>query len=199
MRRYAGSEDITTIINDARSALVPPLFVKPVQQEGSVGVVEAVTADELGQAVTAAGRHGDVLVQQRTPGTEVSVTLYDDERGRVRSLPATVVVPKTGRYFDHLAKRRPGRVALHTLHRHDNALVDEAEAIARDVYREIGGQGMISFDVVVGEETTELLDVNTVPTLSRQTPLLQQLQVARVHPGVLFDRFIQRRLSRGQG
>ena len=194
-RRYRSTDDTIAIIDDVRRNLVPPLFVKPVQQESSVGVVEAVTSDDLGGAIAAAGKHGDLLVQQRTPGAEVCLTLYDDERGTVRSLPATVVVPKTGRYFDHLAKRRPGRVALQTSNRHDNALIDEAEALARDVYREIGCQGMVSFDLVAGNEAVELLDVNTVPTLSRQTPLLHQLQAARIHPGILFDRFIQRRLN----
>jgi D-alanine--D-alanine ligase len=207
MRRYPSTADVATIIEDAREALVPPLFVKPARQEGSVGVSEATSVDELGGALAAASeprstgraaahRQGDILVQQRTPGTEVCITLFDDEWDSLHALPATVVAPKAARYFDHLAKRRAGRVALHT-ERHDDPLVHEAEAIARDAYREIGCRGLVSFDLVTGDEALELLDVNTVPTLTDHTPLMQQLKVARVHPGILFDRLIQRGLAEG--
>jgi D-alanine-D-alanine ligase len=195
-RHYQSNEEVPAIIDDARSALVPPLFVKPVRQEGSVGVAEATSIDELGSALATAQGQGDILLQQRTPGAELCVALYDDERGRLHALPTTAVVPRVARYFDHMAKRRGGRVTLHT-GTHDNPVVEEAEALAREVYREVGCQGLVSFDMIAGDEAIELLDVNTVPTLTAYTPLMQQLKTGRVHPGVLFDRFIQRRLAEG--
>jgi D-alanine-D-alanine ligase-like ATP-grasp enzyme len=173
--------------------MVPPLFVKPAQQEASVGVREVVGLDQLSGALQEAKRFGDILVQ-RAAGQEITLTLFDDARGRLTALPVTTVVPKRASYFDDLAKRRPGRVALHT-GTDARPLLLEAEVLSRDVYQEIGARGLVSFDLVGNEaEGLQLLDVNTVPTLTALTPLAAQLRAARVHPGALYDELIRRSL-----
>lgn len=193
-QRFRAMEEPAAVVAAVREWLIPPLFVKPVQQECSVGVCAVTSLDELGPAASAARQKGDFLVQQRVPGTEVSISLFDDAQGKVHALPATVIQPTLADYYDHLAKRRPGRVTLHTGDGASDDLIDEAEAIARDVYHELGARGLVSVDLVAGEEAIELLDVNTVPILSPHTPLLHQLRVARVHPGALFDDLLRRSL-----
>lgn len=193
-RRFRAAEPTADVMAAVRELFIPPLFIKPVQQECSVGVCEVASLDELGTAMSTVRPKGDFLVQQRVPGTEVSISLFDDAQGQVHALPATVIQPKVAGYYDSLAKRRAGRVTLHTVPGTHDDLIDEAEAIARDVYRELGARGLVSVDVVAGEEALELLDVNTVPILSPYTPLLHQLRAARVHPGALFDDLLRRSL-----
>jgi D-alanine-D-alanine ligase len=176
---------------------MPPLFVKPVGQEGSYGVITVDSIDELGPAIKLVQQAGDVLIQERVDGTEVSVSLFDDRRGGLRVLPPTIVIPEKAPFYDHLAKRRSGRVKLHTPITDSNPLLDEVEDIARDVYDELGCQGLVSLDMVIGEESTQLLEVNTVPTLTTLTPLRQQLKAARVRPSGLFDTLIRRSLEEG--
>lgn len=194
-RRFRAEEATAKIVAAARETLIPPLFVKPTQQESSVGVCEVSSLDELGPACQTAKQRGDILVQQRVPGKEVTISLFDDAQGRLHALPATVISPRLSRYFDHLAKRRPGRVTLHTEASVEDTLLDEAEVIARDIYRELGARGLISVDLVAGDEALELLEVNAVPSISPYTPLLHQLRAARVHPGALFDDLLRRSLS----
>lgn len=195
-RRYRQTQELNDIVEEAREIFVAPLFVKPAQQEGSFGVVEVTHHDELAPAVKLAQAQGDVLVQQRSPGTELVFTLIDDERGGLYQLPPTVVVPQRAvTYYDHLAKRRTGRVMLHTPEREHLPILDEVEELTRDVYSELGCKGVVSFDVVVDEDSAELLDVNTVPTLTELTPLKYQLKRAGMHPGKLFDSLIQRSLE----
>ncbi len=196
-RRYSKMDDIEDIKDDVREFFMPPLFVKPVGQEGSFGVIAVDSLDELGPALKAAQQTGDVLVQEKANGTEVSVSLFDDRRGVLRVLPPTIVVPEKAHFYDHLAKRRIGRVKLHTPITDSNPLLDEVEEIARDVYEELDCQGLVSFDMIIGDDTTQLLEVNTVPTLTTLTPLRQQLKVAGVRPGGLFDSLIRRSLEEG--
>lgn len=194
-RRYRQTQELDDMVEEIKSVFVAPLFVKPAQQEGSYGVTEVSHHDELASAVKSAREEGDVLVQQRSPGTELVFTLIDDERGGLYQLPPTVVVPQRAvTYYDHLAKRRAGRVILHTPAQENLPILSEVEELTRDVYNELGCRGAVSFDVVVDEDSAELLDVNTVPTFTELTPLKYQLKRAGVHPSKLFDSLIDRNL-----
>ncbi len=192
------SENSDELIDRVRRLYMPPFFVKPASQEGSVGVYEVQGVDELLPAVNAIkSMNEDVIIQDRSPGTEVCVTLFDDERGKVYTLQPTVVVPQGNTsYYDHLAKRRSGRVLLHTQEADSlNPLLKEAECIARDVYEELGCLGLVSFDLMAGEDSTELLEVNTVPTVTELTPLKQQLARCNARPDVFVDSLIRRSLD----
>lgn len=195
--RYSKLDSIEDIKDDVRESFMPPLFVKPMGQEGSFGVIAVDSLDELGLALKQAQQVGDVLVQERVDGTEVSVSLFDDRRGVLRVLPPTIVIPKKAQFYDHLAKRRAGRVKLHTPITDSNPLLDEVEEIARDVYEELGCQGLVSLDMIIGDDSTQLLEVNTVPTFTTLTPLRQQLKAAGVRPNGLFDSLIRRSLEEG--
>lgn len=194
-RRYRQKENLIDIVEEVREIFVPPLFVKPCQQEGSWGVTEVGSHDELAPAIRAAQQCGDILIQQRSPGTEFTITLFDDERSKIHKLPSVVVVPqRTTTFYDHLAKRREGRVILHTPHQETSPVMEEVESLARDVYDELDCSGPVSFDVVADEDTAELLDINTVPILTTLTPLMAQLKAGGVHPSVFFDNLVRRSL-----
>jgi D-alanine-D-alanine ligase len=195
--RYSKFDSIEDIKDDVRESFMPPLFVKPVGQEGSFGVIAVDSLDELGPAIKVAQQVGDVLIQERVDGTEVSVSMFNDRRGGLRVLPPTIVVPEKAMFYDHLAKRRAGRVKLHTPVTDSNPLLNEVEEIARDVYEELDCQGLVSMDMIIGDDSTQLLEVNTVPTLTTLTPLRQQLKVAGVRPNGLFDGLIKRSLEQG--
>ncbi|MDP3997290.1 MAG: ATP-grasp domain-containing protein [bacterium] len=194
---FSAKKSPQEITEEVRAMMMPPIFVKPNNQEGSFGIEEVGDLDNLSAAVNRAVRHGDVLVQERARGTEISLSLVENEQGRLTVLPATIVVPKHATYYDQLAKRRPGRVKLYTDKQDDNVLVAEAEAIARDVYERLGLRGYATVDLVADDDSLDLLEVNTVPTLTAATPLRAQLAAGGVHPGAFFDGLIKRSLNDG--
>ncbi|HBE89611.1 MAG TPA: hypothetical protein DDW41_00175 [Candidatus Andersenbacteria bacterium] len=194
MQRFKKNADSNQIVEVIRKLYVPPLFVKPVYEEGSVGVEEVNSIDELGAAVRRAQQAGDVVVQKRAPGTEMTVTLYNDQRGQVRALPPTVIVPQKVSFYDHLAKRRAGRVVLNTPSVESNAILKRVQEVARDIYDDVGCEGVVSFDINVDGQDIKLLEVNTIPTLTELTPLFQQLKAGQVHPTTLLDLQIARSL-----
>ena len=176
---------------------MPPLFVKPSSQEGSVGVEEIQSMDELAAAISHAKSRGDIIIQEKQHGLELAYTLVQDRRGNVQALPPTVITPKTSYFYDHLAKRRAGRVNLSTVDTYENPAIAEAEAIARDVYDELGCAGIVQIDMMAGDKGVDTLEVNTIPVLTELTPLKQQLKRAGLHPSLMFDDMITRALEQG--
>jgi len=196
-RRFRHGIPIEEVVAVARDQFMPPLFVKPATQEGSVGVEYVDNVDQLAAAVRRSGQEGDVLLQERRPGTEVAVTLVEDDQGKIHALPPTIIVPQKAAFYDQLAKRRPGRVALHTPATFDNPVMAEAQVIAREVYDELGCRGMVTVDMIAGDGLVDVLEVNTVPVIAEQMPLKHQLKAAGLHPATALDHLIGRSLEEG--
>jgi len=193
-RRYRAADEAEKAAAEVRDNFVPPLFIKPLNSEGSAGVEEIDNPDELLAALKRALAKGDVLVQERVPGTEVNVTLWGEDPGQPRLLPPTVVFNKGASFYDHYAKRRSGRVALATGGEVGTAVQKDVEEIARGVFAELNCEGLVSMDFMVDGHQVTLLEANTIPTLTRLTPLREQLIAAHIHPTSLFDRMIRRSL-----
>lgn len=184
------------VINDIAEEFVFPLFIKPASQEGSIGIEEVMEASDLPAALERAFSHGDVIIQERADGTELSITLVEDAQGQVRQLPPTVIVPQKTSFYDSLAKARPGRVHLHTPSAQEkNPVIMEAQTIARDIYDSLGCRGFAAIDLISGDNGIDLLEVNTIPTLSAATPLFGQLRQGKLHPSAMLEGFIKRTLE----
>lgn len=179
-----------TIADAVRAVFQPPFFIKPATEEGSVGVQEVHNMDELLPAIRHTKARGDVIVQERLPGTEMTVTVLEDAQGHITVLPPTIVVPNKISFYDHLAKRRAGRVTLHTPDPTTNRIVAQVQNIARDVYQQLGCQGYASLDFIANNDDIDLLEVNTIPTLTTLTPLRHQLKAAQLHPTKMIDDLI---------
>lgn len=184
------------VVAELQERFMPPFFVKSACDEGSAGICYVDSLERLGQLLNNTPRR-DLFIQERVPGTELSLTLVEDDKGKLLTLPPTVVIPGKADFYDHLAKRRPGRVKLHTREMKDNPVVVEAEQVARDVYQQLGCRGMATVDMIAEGDMVHVLEVNTVPTLSRSTPLAWQLKSSGLHPTRMLDGLIRRSLEEG--
>ncbi len=189
-RRIRGNEAWEDAAKMMREQFLPPFFIKPVSSEGSSGIQYIDTAESLEAALR--NREDDVILQERRPGTEIAFTLIEDEKGKIRALPPVIVQPQKAQFYDALSKRRPGRTSLHTLKHMDEPVVAEAEAVARDVYEELGARGIVTIDMMADNDSIDILEANTVPTFSDMTPLKHQLKAAGLHPEKLLDQLIRR-------
>lgn len=183
------------IMRDVAEFLEYPLFVKPATAEGSAGVQLVETPDQLLAAIQGAKVLGEVLIQEKVPGVEMNVTILQDDKGHRTILPATLIDPRHAPFYDQLAKRREGRVGLHTT-TDRSRLLKEVETIADDIFDDLNFSGYGSFDVVADvDHGVSLLEANTVPTLTTVTPFQQQLAAAHLHPSRMVDSLITRALS----
>jgi D-alanine-D-alanine ligase len=174
--------------------LPPPFFVKPRGTEGSIGVNRVEGASELAAALAAARARGDALVQEAPQGKEITVTVYDDEHGRIHVLPPTEVLPLRSKFFDSLAKRREGRVKLISADPHE-ATAQQAMEIARAIYLHLQARGALQIDMMAHAGGIDVLEVNTVPVASAHTPLAAQLAAGKVTPGQFVDSVVRRALE----
>lgn len=193
--RFRSSENPEEIIDQIREEFLPPLFIKPIDEEGSHGIEHVENVDDLASAVKKATMNHTILLQEKLAGAELSVTLVEDARGNVLALPPTVITTKRAPFYDALAKRRPGRAVLHTPSTNDNPVIAEASAIAHEIYDELGCRGIVTVDMIIGDGMVDVLEVNTIPTFSELTPLKHQLKTGGLHPATLFDNLIARSLS----
>lgn len=177
-----------------REQLPPPLFVKPRATEGSTGVSRVESVDDLAQALRSAQRWGDALVQEAPAGQEISVTVYEDETGRVHVLPPTAVQLTRAKFFDSLAKRREGRVKLTSGEARDGVMQQAVEA-ARAIYQQLSARGVLQIDMLAHADGVDVLEVNTVLVASAHTPLLTQLAAANVTPAHFVDGLVRRALE----
>ena len=76
-----------------------PLAVKPARGGSALGLSIVRSAEELPAAMVAAYAYGDIaLLETFIEGTEVSVTVLEDEHGVPHALPAVEIVPDGGVY-----------------------------------------------------------------------------------------------------
>lgn len=193
-RKFSRQVPIDSIMEDVQADFLPPLFVKGAAQEGSFGTEKIEAADELRPAIARILRMDDLVVQENIPGQEYAVSLTQDERGHIQVLPLTTITPHHAPFYDQLAKRRAGRVALHTSDA-VSPLAQEIQDIAREVYEELHCAGTITLDVISDGDDIAVLEANTIPTLSAYTPLHQQLQAAGLHPSRLFASLVRSSLE----
>ncbi|MGH7930501.1 MAG: ATP-grasp domain-containing protein, partial [Candidatus Binatia bacterium] len=176
--------------SEIQEEFMPPFFVKPAAEEGSWGIEMIENLDDLQSTLKVALSNHDILVQEYLPGQEVAVTLFKDSKDKLHALPATLVVPQKAAFYDHLSKRIPGRAVLHTPDRH-NTVSEEAEAIARGVYEELGCEGIVTVDMIAGDHLMDVLEINTIPSFGGISPLVHQLRAAGYHPSQILDEYIR--------
>ena len=188
------NEEAAEVGESLRNQMAAPLFVKPVNAEGSAGVYRVEVFGELEGAIRGAQRHGDVLIQEVRAGTEVSVSVYEDAGG-IHALPPTAIVPTRAAFFDSLAKRRAGRVEMKTLDSLESRLAQEVQAVAREIFEALNCRGIVTIDMVVRDDGIEVLEVNTVPTMNAHSPLYHQLRSSGVYPARFVDSIVRRAMS----
>lgn len=183
------------IIDTARHEFIPPFFVKPANQEGSSGVEEIHSHDELASALKGSKNTSDVLLQQPAPGQELVVSLFEDRAGDVHTLPPTVIHPRKTSFYNYLAKRYPGQVALDTGSGAGDQYIKPAVEIAHHLFERLDCHGLVSMDMTIGPQGVHLLDINTIPTFTAHTPLFEQLRQAKLHPSSVLDEVLQQTLG----
>lgn len=157
-----------------------PCFVKPNAGGSSFGVTKVKTAEELAPAIAKAMHESEeVMVERLMTGTEITCGCY--RRGdEVVTFPITEVVT-TQEFFDYDAKYNhkseeitPARIAP--------ATAERVSEMTRRIYRRLGCYGIIRIDYILsgaaGEETINLLEINTTPGMTAASFIPQQVRAA---------------------
>jgi len=175
--RVAPSVTVTTDDTDVDAILAVvglPCFVKPNNGGSSFGVSKVKAADELRPAIAKAlSQDREAIIERFVRGTEVTCGVYLS-KGKVTALPATEVVSEN-EFFDYQAKYE-GKSREITPARIGPEMMDCIQETTVKVFRRLGLKGMARIDFIIQDDVPYLIEVNTVPGLSEQSIVPQQVR-----------------------
>ncbi|TNF32663.1 MAG: D-alanine--D-alanine ligase, partial [Deltaproteobacteria bacterium] len=175
-------------------ALGLPVVLKTEASGSSVGV------DVVRDRATLAARGAELLrdtpallAEAYLSGREFTGPVLEDADGTPRALPAVEIRPRTAAFFDYVAKYTPGA----TDELCPAPIPAELEArigdLALAAHRALGCRGYSRTDIMLdGAGAPRVLEVNTLPGLTRESLLPKSARVA----GLSFPELVARLLQR---
>ncbi len=180
-------EDV--FLEDISLRLGDKVVVKPVSEGSSVGMSIVHDRNELGPAVEQALEHDrTVLVEQFVAGAEVTVGVLGNED--LEPLPTLEIVPEH-EFYDYESKYIPGMSRHIIPARVDAEARKECQRIAVEAHRALRCRGMSRSDTIVTPEgEVYLLEVNTIPGMTRTSLLPDAARAAGIEFPQLCDRLV---------
>ena len=170
-----------------------PLVVKPNNSGSSLGVT--ITRDSrhlpgnIEQALTLSQQ---VLLEPYLTGTEITAPLLGNESPM--ALPVIEIVPP-GEFFDYRCKYNgmtqeicPARIPSDQL--------SHAQQIAVTAFALLGCSGFARADMIISQNQIYLLEINTIPGLTRESLVPKAAKAAGLSFSDLLDQIVQLGLER---
>lgn len=171
-----------------------PCFVKPNNGGSSFGVTKVTSVDQMDNALIAAFEEDDeIIIEEFIKGTELTCGVL---KTKVQEfiLPLTEIVSKN-EFFDFDAKYKgmadeitPARVSKDV-----EKLVKETSSFIYDV---LNCRGIVRIDFIYKKEKLFFLEVNTVPGMSKESIVPQQVRAAKLELGDLISLVIEEAIER---
>jgi D-alanine-D-alanine ligase len=162
-----------------------PCFVKPNGAGSSCGISKVNKKHQLFEAIENALKHDSkVLLESFVDGTEVSCGVYFDGKN-VNSLPITEIVSEND-FFDYEAKYE-GKSNEITPARISEKLTSEIQNTTIDIYKIMKLSGICRVDYIIQNGVPFIIEINTIPGLSEESIIPQQLKAANISMSEFFD------------
>jgi len=159
----------------------PRLVLKPRAQGSSVGLHIVKTPAELTAAIASIQKTSlPYLAEPFLEGREITVGVYDTLDGKLAALPCSEVVVSDGRSFDYQGKYLGQGVVELTPAPLNGEEGLACQALAMQLHRAVGAYGYSRTDMILTERGPVLLEINTLPGLSKASFIPQQLSAAQI-------------------
>ena len=125
-----------------------------------------------------------VLIESFIDGTEISCGVYFDGT-KINALPITEIVTEN-EFFDYEAKY-DGKADEITPARISKSLTVAVQKTTIDIYKKIKLSGICRIDYIIMNNKPFIIEINTIPGLSRESIIPQQLIAAKISLSKVFD------------
>ncbi|GFZ79359.1 D-alanine--D-alanine ligase [Aquaticitalea lipolytica] len=170
-----------------------PCFVKANKAGSSFGITKVYKKEDLKNALEVAFKEDDeVIIESFLDGTEVSVGVIT-YKGEVIVLPITEIVSNND-FFDYKAKYL-GESQEITPARLSKVQEEKVNSVAKKVYEVLKMKGFSRSEYIFKDGEPHLLEVNTVPGLTKASILPQQAAAAGISLVELFSNAIEEALK----
>ena len=179
--------------NDIIAKVGLPCFVKANKAGSSFGVTKVHKKEDIQHAIAIAFKEDDeIIIESFLDGTEVSIGVIT-YKGATKVLPITEIVSEND-FFDYEAKYL-GKSQEITPARLTKVQETNVNIIAKKVYDILKMKGFSRSEYIFKGDEPYLLEINTVPGLTRESILPQQAAVAGISLSDLFDNAIEEALK----
>jgi len=162
-----------------------PSFVKPNGAGSSYGISKVNKKHQLFEAIENALKHDSkVIIESFVDGTEVSCGVYFDVE-KIIALPITEIESEND-FFDYEAKYE-GKSNEITPARISEKLTSEIQNITIDIYKKMKLSGICRVDYIIQNDIPFIIEINTIPGLSEESIIPQQLKAANISFSEVFD------------
>ena len=170
-----------------------PCFVKANKAGSSFGVTKIYKKEAIKDALEIAFKEdNEVIIESFLDGTEVSVGVIT-YKGKVTVLPITEIVSNND-FFDYKAKYL-GESQEITPARLSKEQEEKVNKVAKLVYEALQMTGFSRSEYIFKDGEPHLLEVNTVPGLTKASILPQQAAKAGISLSELFENAIEEALA----
>lgn len=160
------------------SELKFPYFVKPVNSGSSLGISKVENEGEINDALNLAFKESNlVMAEQALVGTELTCGVLPIN-GEITALPVTEI-RTTNKFFDYAAKYEnqsqeitPAEIT------EEQTQIIQKEAV--EIYKSLNCKGLNRVDFILDGLKPYVIEVNTVPGMSKESLVPQQL----AHAGI---------------
>ncbi|WP_067149720.1 D-alanine--D-alanine ligase [Pseudotamlana agarivorans] len=170
-----------------------PCFVKANKAGSSFGVSKVYKKTELQDAIDVAFKEDDeIIIESFLEGTEVSVGVIS-YKGEIIVLPITEIVSEND-FFDYQAKYE-GKSQEITPARLSKEQEEKVSTEAKKVYEILKMKGFSRSEFIFKDGEPHMLEMNTIPGLTRESILPQQAAAANISLADLFSNAIEEALK----
>ena len=166
-----------------------PCFVKPNKSGSSFGISKVKSAAELPIAIEVAYKEDtEIIIESFLDGTEVSVGVIN-YKGIVTVLPMTEIVSEND-FFDYEAKYL-GKSQEITPARISPELTEKVASVAKRAYEILNMKGFSRSEFILVDNEPYMLEMNTIPGLTKESLIPQQAKAAGISLEDLFTNAIE--------
>lgn len=171
-----------------------PCFVKANKAGSSFGITKVYSKEELPKAIDIAFKEDDeLIIESYLDGIEVSVGVVR-YKGVVTVLPITEIVTEND-FFDYEAKYLGKSKEITPARLSDSQELD-VRTVAKSIYEILKLKGFSRSEFIFKNGKPHLLEINTIPGLTKESIFPQQAAQAGISLPDLFDNAIREALQK---
>jgi len=162
-----------------------PCFVKPNAGGSSFGISKVKKIEDLENAILNALKEDtEVIIEEFLPGTEVTSGVFN-KNGELIALPITEIVSEN-EFFDYDAKYN-GKSKEITPARVNEVVREKVKVMSKLIYKKLDCKGVVRIDYMVNNEEPFFIEINTVPGMSSESIIPQQLKEFGMTVSEMYD------------
>jgi len=176
-----------------------PLFVKPSGAGSSLGITKVKKYEDVLPAIEHAFlQDTSVLVEPAISGREITVGVFSTSFSHLAepiALPPTEIIPKN-EYFDFESKYSGESTEITPAQIGEEATIN-AKNLAKKVYKIFNCRGIIRVDMFLKPDgSLYVIEPNTVPGMTNQSLIPQQIAAARLSLTDIFSEIINNGINK---